>query len=78
MFVADKDSELECDRFDEDIRGKPPDTGRETDCSLDEAMILVLVHARHSHSRPWSVKDGLRVESGSCFQVIPNNDLAGP
>jgi len=33
VFVADKDSEFECDRFDEDIRGRPPDIGRETDCS---------------------------------------------
>jgi len=42
VLVADKDNELECDRFDEDIRGKPPETGRETGGSYCEQSTPML------------------------------------
>jgi len=46
-FVADKDSEVECERADEDIREKLPETGRETDCSCCKKSALMLT------KQPW-------------------------
>ena len=41
-FVADNDTEFECERAEEDIREKLPETGREADCSCCKMSAFML------------------------------------
>lgn len=70
MFVADKDIEFECARFDEDIREKLPETGRETDGSLDEAIVVTVDTQLDTLTRDRGLStDSSRVKSRSCLGV---------